>query len=32
MSDHLTAKPLSAWNLLRDGNDRLTHPGVVHRE
>ena len=32
MSDHLTAKPLSAWNLLRDGNERIAHPGVTHRE
>jgi len=32
MSDQLTAKPLSAWNLLREGNERLTLPGVAHQD
>jgi len=32
MSDQRTAEPLSTWNRLREGNERLTHPGVAHRE
>jgi carbonic anhydrase len=32
MSDQRTTEPLSTWNRLREGNERLTHPGVAHRE
>lgn len=32
MSDQRTAEPLNTWNRLREGNERLTHPGVAHRE
>ena len=32
MSDQLTAKPLSAWNLLREGNERLAHPGAADHQ
>ena len=32
MSDQRTAEPLSTWNHLLEGNERLTHPGVAHRE
>lgn len=32
MSDQRTAEPLSTWNRLREGNQRLAHPGVAHRE
>ena len=32
MSNQRTAEPLSTWNRLREGNERLTHPGVTHQE
>ena len=32
MSDQRTTEPLSTWNRLREGNERLTHASAAHRE